>query len=41
VLPRHGDRRRDPVAFNDIVQPHLRRTDNPVLQPQIYRFDDE
>lgn len=40
VLPRRGDRRRDPVAYNDIVLPHLRRADNPVLRPQIYRFDD-
>jgi len=41
VLPRRGDRRRDPVAFNDIVRPHLRRADNPLLRPQIYRFGDE
>jgi hypothetical protein len=41
VLPRRGDRRRDTVAFNDIVRPHLRRADNPLLRPQIYRFDDE
>ncbi len=40
VLPRRRHLRRVPVTFNDIVQPHLRRADDPVLRAEVYRLDE-
>jgi SAM-dependent methyltransferase len=34
-----GRRRRDPVRFDDVVAPHLRRGTGEVLRPQVYRLD--
>ncbi|CAN5688661.1 hypothetical protein BH24ACT5_BH24ACT5_04610 [soil metagenome] len=37
TFPRRRDRRRDPVRFDDIVRPDLRRGTDETLEPRIYR----
>ena len=39
ALTARRPRRRSPVAFDDVVKPHLRRGDGALLEPRVYRFD--
>jgi SAM-dependent methyltransferase len=38
TLPRRGQRRRDPIRYDDVVKPELRTGTGDVLAPRIYRI---
>jgi SAM-dependent methyltransferase len=40
VLPRRGQRRRDPVRFDEVVRPELRRGTGELLERRVYRLED-